>query len=415
MARRRSPLLAIFLVVLVDVLGLTIIWPLLPFYAEHFGATPLVVGTLSGTYALFQLVSGPVLGRLSDRHGRRPMLIVSQAGTLLGFLVLANAHSLWLVFAARALDGATAGNLSIAQAYIADVTEPKDRAKSFGVIGIAFGLGFMVGPALSAWLAPIGLAVPIYVAAALSLTSILATTFLLPDEREISPARSLATSGQAGPAGRRLGLLSFGSYVPYFRRPGLGGALAQFFLFAFSFSTFMSGFALFAERRFTWDGHPFTAREVGLVLAYAGLLGIIIQGGLVGRLVRAFGERRVVVGSFALSAVAYVLTGDAFSYTMLAICTTLAAFGTGPLRPAITAIVSQHADASEQGVVLGLTQSLQSIAQITAPLLAGLLIEQRHLRAWAWVAGGAMLLGLVLALRSVGAPTPARATPITPT
>jgi len=407
-------LLAIFLVVLVDVLGLTIIWPLLPFYAEHFGASPFVVGAIAGTYATFQLLSGPLLGRLSDRFGRRPLLVVSQAGTLAGFLVLANAHALWVVFLARALDGATAGNLSIAQAYIADVTEPKDRAKSFGVIGIAFGLGFMAGPALSAWLAPIGLVVPIYVAAGLSLTSILATTFLLPDERDIRPAQSLATTGDAGPAGRRLGLFSFGAYAPYFRRPGLAGALVQFFLFAFSFSTFMSGFAMFAERRFRWNGHPFGAREVGIVLAYAGLLGIFIQGGLVGRLVRAFGERRVVVASFALSAVGYALTGEAFGFAMLALCTTLSAFGTGPLRPAITAIVSQHADPTEQGVVLGLTQSLQAIAAITAPLLGGLLIDHELLRAWAWVAAGAMLVGMLLALRTLRAPAPLRAAPTTP-
>src|SRR5207244_11829290 len=140
---RRSPLLPIFLIVVVDILGLTIMLPVLPFYAERFGASPAVVGLLVSTYALCQLVAGPALGSLSDRLGRKPVLIVSQVGTFLGFLILAAANSLWMVFASRVIDGLTAGNLSIAQAYIADVTAPKDRARSFAVIGIAFGIGFL--------------------------------------------------------------------------------------------------------------------------------------------------------------------------------------------------------------------------------------------------------------------------------
>jgi len=149
----RSPLLAIFLIVAVDVLGLTIMIPLLPFYAEKLGASAEQVGWLIGIYALCQLFSGPLLGRLSDHTGRKPLLLVSQAGTFVGFVITAFAPSLWILFVARAIDGCTAGNLSLAQAYISDVTEPKDRAKSFGIIGIAFGLGFLIGPAISGVLA----------------------------------------------------------------------------------------------------------------------------------------------------------------------------------------------------------------------------------------------------------------------
>src|SRR3989449_9868611 len=150
---KKSPLFSIFLIVLIDVLGLTIILPLLPFYAESLGATPVVVGMLVSAYAICQLIAGPPLGHLSDRVGRRPVLLVSQMGPCAGFLILASAHALWVVFLARVIDGLTAGNLTVAQAYISDVTPPENRTKSFGIIGIAFGLGFMVGPAISGFLA----------------------------------------------------------------------------------------------------------------------------------------------------------------------------------------------------------------------------------------------------------------------
>src|SRR5262249_1769340 len=153
MMKKKSPLLSIFLIVLVDVLGLTIILPLLPFYAESLGATASVVGLLVSTYAVCQLIAGPPLGHLSDRIGRRPVLLVSQIGTCVGFLILGFARTLWVVFLARIIDGLTAGNLTVAQAYIADVTEAENRAKAFGLIGIAFGVGFLVGPGISGFLA----------------------------------------------------------------------------------------------------------------------------------------------------------------------------------------------------------------------------------------------------------------------
>src|SRR6266850_3620123 len=177
---KKSPLFSIFLIVLVDILGLTIILPLLPFYAESLGASPSTVGLLVSAYAICQLLAGLPLGQLSDRVGRRPVLLVSQIGTCIGFLILALAQTLWLVFLARIIDGLTAGNLTVAQAYIADVTTAENRTKSFSYIGIAFGLGFLVGPGISGFLAQFGNTYPIFAAAALSFTSILCTYFLLP-------------------------------------------------------------------------------------------------------------------------------------------------------------------------------------------------------------------------------------------
>ena len=403
----RSPLLAIFLVVVVDVLGLTIMLPLLPFYAEHFGATPAVVGLLVSTYALCQLVAGPVLGQLSDHLGRKPVLMASQLGTFAGFLVLAWAPNLLIVFVARIIDGLTAGNLSIAQAYIADVTAPKERARAFAVIGIAFGIGFLIGPGASGYLTNhYGYHVPILCAAALSLLSICGTAFLLPavppHPEGIAPASAeQEMEAPVAPGGKRLKLLDWSQYVGYFRRPALGGLLVEFFLFTFAFATFTSGFALFAERRFTWHGEPFGPKQVGYVFMYSGLLGVLVQGAMrQGTLVRRIGEVRLVTLGLLCGALGYALLGFSFNVLPLLIAATFASFGTGVLRPALTSLISQSVPRSEQGVVLGLNQSLLSVAQIVGPAIAGALIEHGHLTAWALWAALILAVALVLNLRA---------------
>jgi DHA1 family tetracycline resistance protein-like MFS transporter len=381
---RRSPLLPIFLIVSVDVLGLTLILPLLPFYAERLGASPTVVGLLVSTYAVCQLVAGPMLGRMSDHVGRRPLLLVSQVGTFIGFLILAFASSLWLVFLSRVIDGLTAGNLSLAQAYISDVTKPEERAKSFALIGIAFGMGFLVGPGISGYLSTFSYQLPIFAAAGLSLTSILCTYFLLPSQPPHEGAE------------RKLTILAWGRYVEFFKRPELARLLWQFFAFVFAFALFMSGFPLFAERRFQWHGHWFGPREVGFVYAYIGFLGIILQGGLIGRLVKTFGEAKLVRASFLCSAAGLAVLGFTYSIPLLLVTAALAGIGSGGLRPALTSLITQKADRNEQGAVLGLTQSLMSVAQIGAPFLAGVLINRHWLEAWALVGAVVSALGLVL-------------------
>ncbi|HVW83387.1 MAG TPA: MFS transporter [Bryobacteraceae bacterium] len=390
---KRSPLLPIFLIVLVDVLGLTIILPLLPFYAEHLGASATVVGLLISTYALCQLIAGPILGRLSDHMGRKPLLIVSQIGTLIGFLILAFAQQLWVVFLSRVIDGLTAGNLSLAQAYIADVTTPENRAKSFGVIGIAFGIGFLVGPGISGFLAQFGYSYPILAAAFLSASSVVCTATLLPK------AEPHAGDGETGPGGRRLSVLDWKAYGQYFARPDLGPLLWQFFFFAFFFSLSMSGFALFAQRRYLWNGHPVGAKEVGYVFAYIGFLGIILQGGLIGRLVRWLGERTLVWTGFAVSGISSVWIAWTWTIPQLLANSTVGSYGSGVLRPAVTSLITQKAGKREQGVVLGLTQSLTSVSQIIAPVIAGALIDRGLLAAWALSGAAVAFCGMFLSLR----------------
>lgn len=390
-----SPLLPIFLIVAVDILGYTIILPLLPFYAERMGGTPAIIGLLVATYAVCQLVAGPILGRLSDQWGRRPLLLVSQVGTFAGFLMLAYAPSLGFVFLSRAIDGITAGNLSLAQAYISDVTRPEERARSFGIIGIAFGMGFLLGPAISGTLAQFGYQYPVLAAAGLSALSIAATYFLLPGN---PPRVAGADGGPVGPGGKRLGLLEWDQYGKYFRDPALAPLLGKFFSYVFSFGVFVGGFALFCERRYTWNGRPFGPREVGYAFAYAGLLGAILQGGMLGRLVKRFGEKRLMAVGFVSVFAGYLTLGFAYTVLQLGLVITISALG-GTVRPIVTSLITQVSGREEQGAVLGLTQSLTSVGQIVAPILAGLLIEHHLLTTWALVAAGIGGAGWLIPLR----------------
>lgn len=383
-----KPLLSIFLIVLVDVFALTLVIPLLAIYAETFGASPLVATLLVSTFAACQLVSGPILGRLSDRYGRKPLLLISQAGTFVGLLMMAGAHSLAVLFVARVLDGATAGNLSLAQAYISDNTPPEKRTRAFAVIGIAFGVGFFLGPWITGYLASYGLQAPILLAAGLSLTSILCTAVLLPHQ---APPKG----SSSGMGGRIEGLRS---------RPVLWGLWAQFFLFSVAFALFTSGFALFAERRLTYQGRPFGPREVGYLFAYSGFLGILLQGGLIGRLVKHLGEVKLSRMGFAAAALAYLGISRVTTIPWLLVCAGISAFGNGLLRPVLTGRVSQAAGPAEQGEVLGVNQSLASLAAVLAPPLGGFLLSHRLLSTWALFAAGVALGGLVLALRPQQAP-----------
>jgi MFS transporter, DHA1 family, tetracycline resistance protein len=399
----RSPLLPIFLIVLIDIFGFTMVMPLLAFYAERFGASALTATLIVSTYAACSLISSPILGRLSDRYGRRKLLLVSQAGTFVGFLVLGYADALWMVFLGRILDGVTAGNLTLAQAYVSDNSPPEQRTKAFGIIGIAFGIGFMFGPFVAGELANYGHHVPFLVAAGLSALSILCTYLFL--DKGLRPGAAATPAGEVGPGGRRPSVFDWRVYVEYFSRPVLRGVLLQFFLFSFAFGCFTSNFALFAERRFvTADGRPWGADEVGRVFAYSGLLGILLQGGLLGRLVKRFGELKLIPVAFAASIVGNLVMGLSTTLSMLLAAATIMAFGSGVLRPAITARITQVVGRQEQGTVIGISQSLGSVALILAPPAGGLLIRGHQLLGWAVLISAVSALGLVVALAGRRAP-----------
>jgi MFS family permease len=405
----RSPLTPIFLTVLVDVLAMTMVMPLLPYYAQHFGASPFVVTLLAASFAACQLVSGPVLGRISDTAGRKPTLLVSQMGTFAGFLVLGFARSLWMLFLGRIIDGLTAGNLSIAQAYISDVTEPENRTRAFGLIGVAFGAGFLLGPAMSGVLAHrFGYAAPAFASAGLSLTSILVTWRLLPDSRlarsamrAASGAEEAGTSSEAAAvqvsasasAGARPATSAFSpagrwaEITRFFKLPAPRLWLLQFFAFALSFSMLIGGLGLFLMHRLN-----FHVEQTGYVFAFSGLVGGALQGGI-GRIVKRIGEERLVLVGLLSMAVGYALLSATFGVPMLLASVSLGAMGSAVVRPALTTLITKSVGRSEQGAVLGVSQSMTSLAQIVGPLVAGWLIEHNKLAAYGLTAGAVACVG----------------------
>lgn len=378
-----NPLIPIFLIVLVDVMGMTIILPLLPFYSESLGATPFVVGMIVAVYGLCQFVAGPVLGQASDKVGRKKILVLSQIGTFIGFLILGFSNSLWLIFLARIIDGLTAGNISVAQAYITDVTEPKDRTKAFGVLGSAFSLGFIIGPALSGFLAKYGAHIPIFLAAGLSFVSIIATMTILP-HTEIHTSKEKKHK------------FAVKNIHKYFNVNEVAPLLLQFFAFIFAFSFFMSGIAMFLGKKFLYEGKQFGPQQVGWIFTFIGVLSLLVQIGLLKRLSVSIGEKKLIIIGFVAMSFGYFLIGETLTIPFLLVALMLTSFGSAILRPSITSAITKVISRDQQGAILGVTQSLQSIAQIIAPLVGGYLIGAGKLSGWAWTCSVIAFIGILI-------------------
>lgn len=355
-----SPLLIIFLTVFIDLLGFGIIIPLLPFYAEHFGGTALTVGMLGTSFSLMQFIFAPMWGRLSDRIGRRPVILVGLFGSFVSYLTFGFANTLALLFVSRSFAGIAGATIPTAQAFIADTTTPENRAKGMGMVGAAFGLGFIFGPAIGGFLSRWGHVVPPLFAAALSLANFALAVFLLPESLKrradgVVPARPSRLEALK----RALG------------RPHMPGLLAVYFVVVAAFSGFESTFALFAEHRF-----GFTASTIGVMFAYIGILFALVQGGLVGRAVKAFNERRLVPASILVASAALALVAASQSVAVLCGSMALLALGMGLNGPSIVSLISQWSSAEDQGGILGLSQGLASLSRIVGPLWAGFVFDR---------------------------------------
>jgi DHA1 family tetracycline resistance protein-like MFS transporter len=362
---KRSPLVVIFTTVFIDLVGFGIVMPVLPFYAESpdFKASPRMIGLLIASYSVMQLIFSPILGRLSDKHGRRPVLLYSIIGTGVGFLVLGFANTLWLLFLGRILDGISGGNISTAQAYIADITTKEDRAKGMGLLGAAFGLGFIFGPAIGGILSRWGVHVPFLFAAALAFANAILLYFTLPE-----------TVTHDHPARVSAGGRGFRQLVDSLKEPRLAFVLIIYFLFIVAFSIMTTSFALYTMFRFGYDAH-----HNGYLFAYVGLIAVIIQGGLIGRLVKRFGEMPlVIVGAFAFagSLFAVPFVGPTFGgLPALLVGGGIFSLGNSLSGPALTSLASKLAPPDRQGTVLGVTQSAGSLARAVGPSLTALLIH----------------------------------------
>jgi len=363
---RRSPLIVIFTTVFIDLVGFGIVIPVLPFYAEGtaFNATPRTVGLLFASYSIMQLIFSPILGGLSDKYGRRPVLLLSIIGTGIGFLILGLATTIWMLFIGRILDGITGGNISTAQAYIADVTTEENRAKGMGLIGAAFGLGFIFGPAIGGILSHWGIHVPFFFAAALCFANAILLFFTLPETVTADhPAKHSAAGGR-----------SLGHIVASLKQPKLAFVLSIYFLFIVAFSIMTTSFSLYTMFRFGYD-----AQHTGYLFAYVGLIAVIIQGGLIGRLVKRFGEIPLVIFGalcFAISLFAVPFVGPAAGgLGALLLGGGVFSLGNSLATPALTSLASKSAGPAQQGVVLGVTQSTASLARAVGPSLTALLIS----------------------------------------
>jgi DHA1 family tetracycline resistance protein-like MFS transporter len=352
----KRPLVIIFLTIFVNLVGFGIIIPLLPFYAETFGASPLVIGLLFAVFSLCQLVAAPALGDLSDRYGRRPILVFSLAGTVVSFVMLALAHSVAMLFAARIVDGLSGGNISTARAYVADITEPKDRARAYGIIGAAFGLGFILGPALSGVLAGISYAAPIWAAAAITLVATAMAWLWLPE----TVHRARAGSGNP-----------FGYLPELMRRPAIRRVLTIDFLYWMSFATFQTTFSLFVARRF-----GFGVSKTGYFFAAFGLLGAVIQGGFIRPIVKRVGDKPTFLMGLCFGAFGLVAAALSHSVTMFALALVPLAFGNGFGHPTMSSLVSLVARGDEQGRVQGAASAVESLGRTIGPIWGNASLQQ---------------------------------------
>ncbi len=396
---RNNRLLIIFLVVFVDLLGFSLILPLLPYYAEQYGANAIIIGLLTASYAAAQLVGAPILGRLSDQYGRRPILLVSIAGTVLGFVLLAVAEPLgqWigttllggslvainlailsLLFVSRIIDGLTGGNISVAQAYISDITTPENRNQALGMIGAAFGLGFIIGPAIGGYLSTFGYSVPAWAAAGIATVNLVAVYFFLPES--ITPERRAELTHRPRPS------FSFGALGRALQRPRVGPLFNIRFFFGLAFAMFQTIFALYAA------GPPLNlaVQQTAYVLTYVGVLSVFTQGFAIGRLAKRYTDRQLMLAAAIMMAVGFFLWGMVPNVITLLIVLIPIAFGGGVLNTVINGALSKSVYPEEIGGTLGISASVESLTRVIAPALGGVLLM--YFNAW----GPAIFSGLIM-------------------
>ena len=388
-----KPLIIIFLTILIDLIGFGIVIPLLTFYAEEFNATPFDIGLLVSSYSLMQFIFSPILGGLSDKYGRRPILFLSIIGSGIGYLMMGLAGSLLMIYAGRIFGGITAGNLSTAQAYIADVTTRENRAKGMGLFGMAFGLGFILGPALAGILSKFGIHVPFYFAAGLSFANAILLYFVLPESRKPGDTTEIV---------KRKNRIA--ELIEVFKDTRFTTLTLQYFLLVTAFSMMTTSFAYYTSFKFGYN-----AEQTGYLLAFVGLMAVIMQGGLLGTLVKKFGEAKLVVFGCLMLVISFAIVPfvgkDSGGLWALLAGVACFALGNSMASPSLTSLASKNANDFEQGKVLGIMQSAASLARVIGPMLCGILlnnalqqVDNSTLMRNFWTAAVIMLIALLVAI-----------------
>ncbi len=349
--------------VFVDVLGFSLILPLLPFYAQSFDASDTTVGLLLAANAVTQMIGSPIIGRLSDRYGRKPLLLLCLAGTVVGFMLLGWAGALWMLFLSRIVDGFLGGNISLAQAYITDVTDDQNRAKGLGIIGASFGLGFILGPALGGALSAGGnYALPAFLAAGLSAFNLIAVLLWLPESLPPEKRQAIAASPRSKFSLRQL--------WEALRLPCVGPLLNLRLWYGLAFTMFETIFSLFAARRLSLD-----AQATSYVLTYVGVLVVIVQAGGIGQLTKRFSDKQLIFAASILLGLSLLAWGLTPNLIVLLIVLIPLALSSGVLNVVSNSALTKSVYPEQVGGTLGLSASLSSLARVISPIVAGLLMQ----------------------------------------
>ncbi len=349
--RRRSSLGIIFLTVLLDLLGFGIVIPILPLYAEKLHATDIETGILLAVYSVMQLIFSPIWGRLSDRAGRRPVLLISILGSCGSQLGYALAPSFWWLVVARGFAGVCGANITAAQAYIADVTDEKNRAAGMGMLGAAMGLGFVFGPAVGGFLSTRSATLPFFVAAGLAAVNFVSALTILKEPR----SRQERTKART---------LSWGGLVRTASTPRLLTLMLLFFVVTFGFANLEATFSLYLERQFHYG-----RREASYLFTYIGVLMVLVQGGLVRWLAPKVGERSLIIAGTLLMSCGFLLQWQATTVAMLLVAIAITAIGNGFNTPSLSSLISRAAAGEHQGGVLGVSQAMGALARVVGPLV----------------------------------------------
>lgn len=388
---RVRALALIFFTVFLDILGFGILVPVIPFLVKPFDASATVIGLLTMSYSIAQFLAAPVLGVLSDRYGRRPVLIISIFGAGLAYFAFGLAGALWVFFAARIVDGLTGGNISIAQAYIADVSPPADRAKNFGLIGAAFGAGFVFGPAIGGIVSHISLSAPAYLGAFLCLSSCVFAWFYLPE--------SLHKDRRVTAPFKRADFNPFMQLHGFVMRPDLTVNFITLLMLGIAMNVLRSNFAIYARDRLHFD-----PSHIGYLYAYLGIMVVTTQAGLVRHIAPKLGNRVTALIGFSSMMVGFGWMATVPGATAMYAIMPLIAVGHGLCYPTITALSSHAVGDAEQGGVMGAQQSVNSFAMIVGPLMAGWAFDALGPGAPYGISVACLGFGLFLALRRLGVP-----------
>lgn len=360
---KKKSLLPVFLIVFVDLLSFSFILPLIPSIATGYGLSPLLVGFLLATYPVGQVIGAPVLGRLSDRYGRKPILLFSVLGSFISLVTLGLSNTIALIFISRLTDGLTGGNITVAQSYISDITTPENRAKGLGIIGAAFGLGFIIGPALGGILSQstYGYHLAAFVASGLSFTNLMLITFILPESLDKEARHALKESPKTR--------FTLSALKEALNRPEVGPLLHSRVYYSVAHGIFQTIFTLYAQQKLNLD-----AAKTGLVLGYVGILAILVQTLAIGRLTKAYSEEKLIKGSSLVLSVSYVAWALAPNLISLLIVLIPISAASSVLNTVLRSALTKSVNKEEIGGILGLSTSLESMTNIVTPILGGYLI-----------------------------------------